>query len=79
MKPIATLMTPLSTVDVVTHKQVDASRERSDVTAVPAASIVVLSMVALVVADAMLEKFGNDTVSELLERLDAYSLRVAEY
>jgi len=79
MKPIATLMTPLSTVDVVTHQQVDASRERSDVTAVPAASIVVLSMVALVVADAMLEKFGNDTVSELLERLDAYSLRVAEY
>src|SRR5690606_22180982 len=79
MKPIATLMKPLPTVDVVTHAPADASRERSDVTAVPAASIVVLAMAALVVADALLEKFGNDTVGELLERLEAYGRRVAEY
>lgn len=79
MKPIATLMRPLPTVDVVTHAPADAARERSDVTAVPAASIVVLAMAALVVTDAMLEKFGNDTVVELLERLEAHGRRVAEY
>ena len=79
MKPIATLMRPLATVDVVTHAPADAARERSDVTAVPAASIVVLAMAAMVVADAMLEKFGNDTVGELLERLEAYTRKVAEY
>lgn len=79
MKPIATLMTPLPTVDVVSHERVDASRERSDVTAVPAASIVVLAMVALVVADALLEKFGGDTADEIVERVEAYGRRVAEY
>ena len=79
MKPIATLMKPLPTVDVVTHAPADASRERSDVTAVPAASIVVLAMAALVVADAMLEKFGPDTMQELLERLEVHTRRVAEY
>lgn len=70
MKPIATLMRPLPTVDVVSHQPADASRERSDVTAVPAASIVVLAMAALVLADAVLEKFGGDTVAELTERVD---------
>ena len=62
MKPIATLMRPLPTVDVVTHEPADASRERSDHTAVPAASIVVLAMCALTLAGAVLEKFGGDTV-----------------
>ena len=70
MKPIATLMKPLKTVDVVTKEAVDASRERSDTTAVPAASIVLLAMTALVLADALLEKFGSDTVRELEERVD---------
>jgi shikimate kinase len=70
MKPIATLMKPLPTVDVVTHEPADAARERSDTTAVPAASIVVLAMAALVLADALLEKFGADTVRELRERVD---------
>ena len=69
----------LATVDVVSHAPADAARERSDVTAVPAASIVVLAMAAMVVADALLEKFGNDTVSELLERLEVYGHKVAEY
>ena len=79
MKPIATLMRPLPTVDVVTHAAADAARERSDTTAVPAASIVVLAMAALVVADSMVEKFGPDTVTELLERLESHRRRVAEY
>jgi chorismate synthase len=72
MKPIATLMRPLPTVDVVTHEAADAARERSDTTAVPAASIVVLAMCALVLADALLEKFGGDSVRELRERLEAH-------
>ncbi len=79
MKPIATLMQPLPTVDVVTHEVADASRERSDHTAVPAASIVVLAMAALTLASAVLEKFGGDTVRELTERLEAHRQYVASY
>ena len=79
MKPIATLMRPLPTVDVVTHAAADAARERSDVTAVPAASVVVLAMTALVLADAVLEKFGGDTVRELAERVRSHRDYVAEY
>jgi len=79
MKPIATLMRPLPTVDVVTHAAADAARERSDVTAVPAASVVVLAMTALVLADAVLEKFGGDTVRELAERVRSHREYVAEY
>ncbi len=72
MKPIATLMTPLPTVDVQTHEAADAARERSDTTAVPAASIVVLAMSALVLADALMEKFGADTLREITERAEAH-------
>lgn len=72
MKPIATLMTPLPTVDVTTHEAADAARERSDTTAVPAASIVVLAMSALVLADAVMEKFGADTLREIRERAEAH-------
>ena len=79
MKPIATLMSPLPTVDVVTHQAADAARERSDITAVPAASIVLLAMSALILADALLEKFGADTLREIVERLAAYRDYVANY
>jgi chorismate synthase len=68
MKPIATLMKPLPTVDVVSHEVADAAKERSDTTAVPAASIVLVAMTALVLADAVLEKFGADTMREITER-----------
>jgi chorismate synthase len=79
MKPIATLMQPLQTVDVQTHQPVAASRERSDVTAVPAASIVVLAMSALTLADAVLEKFGGDSLREIQGSLDAYRGYAAAY
>ena len=79
MKPIATLMSPLPTVDVVTHQVADASRERSDTTAVPAASVVLLCMTALVVADAVMEKFGADTMREILERVEAHKTYVKAY
>lgn len=79
MKPIATLMRPLPTVDVRTHEPADAARERSDTTAVPAASIVVLAMSALVLADALLEKFGADTVREIRERVSAHRAWTSAY
>ncbi|NLG07899.1 MAG: chorismate synthase [Deinococcales bacterium] len=79
MKPIATLMRPLPTVDVVSHRPADAARERSDVTAVPAASIVVLAMSALTLANAVMEKFGGDSLRELRANLAAYREHVASY
>lgn len=79
MKPIATLMKPLETVDVVSHEPVAASRERSDVTAVPAASIVLLAMSGIVLADALLEKFGADRMAELVERVAAHRAYTASY
>ncbi|MDZ7707454.1 MAG: chorismate synthase [Trueperaceae bacterium] len=79
MKPIATLMKPLPTIDVATGQPADAARERSDTTAVPAASIVLLAMTSLVVADALLEKFGADTVREIRERTVAHRAYVADY
>ena len=79
MKPIATLMKPLPTVDVVTRQPTDAARERSDTTAVPAASVVLLAMCALVLADSVLEKFGADTVAEIRERAEAYRTYVSTF
>lgn len=79
MKPIATLMTPLPTIDVTTHEKADAAKERSDTTAVPAASIVVLAMTAIVLADAVLEKFGNDRLVEIQDRVKAHQEYVESY
>ena len=60
MKPISTLMKPLRSVDLTTMTEAPAAIERSDVCAVPAAAVVGEAMVALVLADALLEKFGGD-------------------
>jgi len=79
LKPIATLMKPLPTVDVVTHQPADAARERSDVTAVPAASVILEALVGIVLAQAYLEKFGGDTLDELIERVERYKERVLRY
>ncbi|GIW33134.1 chorismate synthase [Meiothermus sp.] len=79
LKPIATLMKPLPTVDVVTHQPADAARERSDVTAVPAASVILEALVGIVLAQAYLEKFGGDTLDELVERVERYKERVLAY
>jgi chorismate synthase len=65
MKPISTLMNPLRSVDLATMAEAPAAIERSDVCAVPAAAVVGEAMVALVVADAFLEKFGGDSVEEI--------------
>ncbi len=69
MKPIPTLMKPLRSVDMQTKVDQLAHKERTDVCAVPAASIVAESMVCLVLADALLEKFGGDTVDQLKDHM----------
>jgi chorismate synthase len=79
LKPIATLMKPLPTVDVVTHEAADAARERSDTTAVPAAGVIFQCVTATVLAEAYLEKFGCDTLPEILERLEVYRAFVKTY
>ncbi len=78
MKPIATLMKPLGTVDVRTGAKASAAAERSDVTAVPAMGVIAEAMTALVLADAMLEKFGGDSLGETRRNLAAYLARIAE-
>lgn len=71
MKPIATLMKPLPTVNVITHEASDAARERSDTTAVPAAGVILQCIIGWVLAEAITEKFGGDTLPELQERVAA--------
>jgi chorismate synthase len=72
MKPISTLMRPLQTVDIATGEPADAVPERSDVTAVPAMGVIAEAMLAFVVADALLEKFGGDSLGETRRNYDAY-------
>lgn len=72
MKPIATLYSPLDSVDIVTRKPVRATVERSDICAVPAASVVGEAMVALEVANAFLEKFGGDSMKEIKKNYHSY-------
>jgi chorismate synthase len=79
MKPIATLKRALPSVDIHTKAPVDAAFERSDVCAVAAASVVGAAMVAITLADALVEKFGGDSVRELGENLRAYQAGVAAF
>ena len=79
MKPIATIMRPLDTVDVDTKEPEKAFRERSDVCAVPAAGVVAEQMVAYVLADEILRKFGGDTLDDVVTARDAYMRRLAAF
>lgn len=72
MKPIPTLNKPLRSVDVRTRKPLKAAIERSDVCAVPAASVIVRAVVAIEIANAMIEKFGGDSVAEMRRNFAAY-------
>jgi chorismate synthase len=72
MKPISTIPRALRTIDVATGEAAQAINQRSDVCAVPAAGVVAEAMVALVLADAVLEKFGGDSVSETRRNARAY-------
>src|SRR5262249_38162876 len=72
MKPIATVPHALRSIDAATGEAAPAPHQRSDVSAVPAAGVVAEAMVALVLADAVLEKFGGDSLAETKRNLDAY-------
>lgn len=77
MKPISSLPRPLRTVDLDTHEEAVAITQRSDACAVPRAGVVLESVVAFVLADALLEKTGGDTVTEVRRNLDGYLAEVA--
>jgi chorismate synthase len=79
MKPISTLMQPLQTVDLRTGEAGRAVRERSDVCAVPAAGVVGEAMVAIVLANAVLEKFGGDSLVEVQRNLAGYLDQLHEH
>lgn len=78
MKPLSTLKRPLRTVDVATKESADAFRERTDVCSVPAAAVVGEAVVAIVLADAVLEKFGGDSLSDLRASIDSYQKRISQ-
>ncbi|HMM20262.1 MAG TPA: chorismate synthase [Selenomonadales bacterium] len=78
MKPIPTLMTPLASVDLRTKQPVPANSERSDVCAVPAAAVVGEAVAAIVLAEALLEKFGGDTLAELIAAVGRYRERLGK-
>jgi len=75
MKPIPTMLTPLPSVDLATREPVQARYERSDVCAVPAAAVVCEAVVAWELAAALVEKFGGDTVGDLLAAMEHYAAR----
>lgn len=72
MKPISTVPRALKTIDVATGEEAKAHHQRSDVCAVPAAGVVAEAMVALTIANAVLEKFGGDSVKETLRNMNSY-------
>jgi chorismate synthase len=72
MKPISTIPKALATIDVATGEAAKAHHQRSDVCAVPAAGVVAEAMVALVLANSVLEKFGGDSLAETKRNLDSY-------
>ncbi len=78
MKPISTLMRPLQTIDLKTNEPAAAVAERSDVTAVPAMGVIAEAMVALVMANAFVEKFGGDSLGEVRRNYDAYVNHIAQ-
>ncbi len=78
MKPLSSLSRPLRTVDLATGKDAVAFKQRTDTCAVPAAAVVAESMVALVLADAVLEKFGGDFLEEIRARAESYRRAISD-
>ncbi|MBT1280116.1 chorismate synthase [Thermoanaerobacter sp. CM-CNRG TB177] len=79
MKPIPTLLKPLTSIDINTKEEVKAAYERSDVTAVEAAACVLEAVCAWVIADECLKKFGGDSIEELKKNYDAYLVYVKNF
>ena len=78
-KPLSTLMSPLHSVDIETKDEAKGAIERSDVVAIPAAAVIAEAVVAVVLADAFLEKFGGDSLAEIRRNLDGYLEHVREF
>ena len=79
MKPISTLRKPLHSIDINTKEEDLAAFERSDITAVPAAGVIGEAMLAIVLANAMREKFGGDSIDEMKRNFDSYIESVRNY
>jgi chorismate synthase len=79
LKPISTLRRPLASVDVLTKEESAAAFERSDIVAVTAAGVIGEAMVAIVLADAVLEKFGGDSLAEMQRNFDGYVEQLKNY
>jgi chorismate synthase len=79
LKPISTLRRPLESVDLLTREPSPAAYERSDVCVVPAAGVIGEAMVAIVLAQAFLEKFGGDSLTETRRNFDGYREQVNNY
>jgi chorismate synthase len=79
LKPISTLRKPLGTADMVTKELIHAAYERSDWCVVPAAGVAAEAMVALVLADAFLQKFGGDSLAEMRRNFDNYARQIDDF
>jgi len=79
MKPIPTLKSPLASVDIESKKKFEAAYERSDVCAVPAASVIGEAVTAIVIADSFLEKFGGDSIKEIRRNYEGYLQQIKEF
>jgi chorismate synthase len=79
LKPISTLKKPLGTADLVTKQPIQAAYERSDWCVVPAAGVAAEAMVALVLADAFLQKFGGDSFTEMRRNFDNYARQITAF
>jgi chorismate synthase len=78
MKPIPTLKNPLRSIDIITKEPVSASTERSDICAVPAASVVCEAVVAFEIARCFMEKFGGDSINEVTRNYEGYLNQIQE-
>ncbi len=79
MKPIATLYSPLHSVDIITKKPVKAAVERSDICRVPSAAVIGEAMVAIELTKIMLEKFGGDSMREITKNYKAYTSHIVTF
>src|SRR5690606_36457552 len=79
LKPISTLRKALRSVDIETKKEDIAAFERSDITAVPAAGVIGEAMLAIVLANSFREKFGGDSIAEMLDNFERYRAAIEKY
>ena len=78
-KPLATLMKPLRSVDIATKAEAKGAIERSDVCAIPAAAVIAEAVVAFVIADVFLEKFGGDSLKEITRNYEGYLQQISQF